>query len=873
MLARSLVDTFRKNTTFVSQRSIVAAIFFDFRYVLTLEEGSTKGLLLRTLLYQILENHPPALSEFQKSLSLMSPFPQRPEDVDDHYYERWLGNALSAASANAQVFIMIDGLDECTPAIQNDLMSCIEPIYKATYPQPRVRLIVSSRWISTMQRVYEEYPTKQIHLEEENAQAIAIYCSSRLYSRLADPTAFLDHHYSTVHDDTQHPLQQVVTALTTRAKGIFLWVRLAIDILVTDYPTEQGLSHNMEEWRNMIQNIPAGLDSLYGTLVNRIPPAMTSVFRYVTAWCMFAVRPLSSDELLKLLQHGTGQADRVLYNEIRSQELQPSLDNLCPGLIEVVPDPLSHTYLVQLVHSTVKEYLLDAGARHVTPIGLAHTLITKACVRYMSHCGRNNSNPSDPLFTYSILNWGYHASVGDSLGIPQESLLDFVHWPSLNCVSVWSIIHQQSTARLSSDQVSNRTSFLHVASQYGLYSTIQALPVELCLSKALNKTDDAGRTPLHYACRFRHTSIVLLLLEHGAQVNATDQNDCTPLHMAVRSGHKEIIKCLLDRGANVRLPDARRDTALQYAVKKGNADTVELLLEKGADPNYLDKYGNSILALAAIKGNEAVAKLALSLKDTKWPLISYGIALTFAAALGLSGLVRSLLLSGLFRDHHGRFVQQAFIAAIVGAREEIARILANFGCNPNVHDHQYGQSALSIAAASGNEPMVLLLLSCGADPNIQDDDQSGNTPIMHAVSHGRPIIVRLLLESGAVLELPMRHRMHSNEGWIFRITSMLLRMCPNGKENTGNTEPSRSASKNSASGSSARKEGNRKSSGSGRKRSRRDQSADGDDQSPHGERVSRRRRCDNQPQFACPFEKRYPGEHDCGPKKNVQRLK
>jgi ankyrin repeat protein len=869
-LSKFLVEQIRENIAFQSRRSIVAAIFFDFRYVLTQEGGSAKGLLLRALLYQILEKDPSILSDFQKSLDLMNPFPERPEDVDDHHYERCLGNALIAASVNAQVFIVIDGLDECTPAVQNDLMACIEPIYKATYFQPRVRIVVTSRWISPMQRVNEKYPTKQIHLEKENTQAIATYCSARLYSRLMNPAILLGDRHPTVPDDARGPLQRLVTEITTRAKGIFLWVRLVVDILVTDFPVQEGLSHGMEEWRKVLQNMPTGLDSLYETLIDRVSPTKILAARHVISWCMYAVRPLTMDELTTAIRYSTERTDSVLYDEIHLQETRPPLERLCWGLLEFVPDPTSHTSLVQLVHSSAKEYLLGVGARHVMPTGLAHTLITKACVDYMDHCSYNELNPQDPLLNYCVFNWGYHAEIGDSAGIAQEFLFDVFYWPSVDRISFWPIMHELFRLQGLPGLPSKSTSFLHVASQYGLCNTIQALPVRVPLGKFLNQADDVGRTPLHYACAYERANIVSLLLRLGADVDAIDKENCTPLHMAVRSGHAGIVRCLLNRGANIGCLDAQRETPLHYAVRKGSTDTVELLLKRGADPNYLDRYGNSILALAAIKGNEAVARLALSLNNTKWPSISYGIALTFAAAFGLSELVRSLLSSKRCVDYRDLYVQQAFIAAIVGASEEIASILIDFGCNPNVHDHQHGQSALSIAAASGNERVVVFLLQNGADVNIRDI-QTGRTPVIHAISYGRPIIVRLLVENGARVELPKHNHMDGNDGWIFRIASALIRLCPNSNDRTHKTKKTGGPARQNTS-SFTRRQSMRKAP-IGQKRSHPDESPDEDDEDSQDERMNGKHKKYKPLPCACPFQKRFPRQHKCQPKANVQRLK
>ena len=52
-----------------------------------------------------------------------------------------------------------------------------------------------------------------------------------------------------------------------------------------------------------------------------------------------------------------------------------------------------------------------------------------------------------------------------------------------------------------------------------------------------------GWTPLHEACVYGHTKVVLLLLKHGANVNARGMDGDSPLHDAVANAHLEVYTC------------------------------------------------------------------------------------------------------------------------------------------------------------------------------------------------------------------------------------------------------------------------------------------------------------------------------------------
>jgi ankyrin repeat protein len=56
---------------------------------------------------------------------------------------------------------------------------------------------------------------------------------------------------------------------------------------------------------------------------------------------------------------------------------------------------------------------------------------------------------------------------------------------------------------------------------------------------------------------------------------------------------------------------------------------------------------------------------------------------------------------------------------------------------------QHGQTALMLAVSHGRLDMVRLLVETGADMNIQDED--GSTALMCAAEHGHTEIVKYLL--------------------------------------------------------------------------------------------------------------------------------
>ncbi|MDE0687127.1 MAG: CotH kinase family protein [Candidatus Poribacteria bacterium] len=79
------------------------------------------------------------------------------------------------------------------------------------------------------------------------------------------------------------------------------------------------------------------------------------------------------------------------------------------------------------------------------------------------------------------------------------------------------------------------------------------------------KDPRSGNTLLATAALMGHTKIVVLLLEHGADVNARSRDDGTALHAAAFLGRPEIVKLLLEEGADTTLRNNMGGTAMAGA--------------------------------------------------------------------------------------------------------------------------------------------------------------------------------------------------------------------------------------------------------------------------------------------------------------------
>ncbi len=74
--------------------------------------------------------------------------------------------------------------------------------------------------------------------------------------------------------------------------------------------------------------------------------------------------------------------------------------------------------------------------------------------------------------------------------------------------------------------------------------------------------------------------MVLLLLEHHADINKVSSSGYTPLMEAVNRKEKEIVALLLERGADTSIANKNGETALDLAKAKGDIELIRLFKDK-----------------------------------------------------------------------------------------------------------------------------------------------------------------------------------------------------------------------------------------------------------------------------------------------------
>ncbi|KAM6112635.1 GA-binding protein subunit beta-2 isoform 2-T4 [Phoenicopterus ruber ruber] len=177
---------------------------------------------------------------------------------------------------------------------------------------------------------------------------------------------------------------------------------------------------------------------------------------------------------------------------------------------------------------------------------------------------------------------------------------------------------------------------------------------KLMASGAPFTTDWLGTSPLHLAAQYGHYSTAEVLLRAGVSRDARTKVDRTPLHMAAADGHTHIVELLIRNGADVNAKDMLKMTALHWATEYNHRDVVELLIKYGADVHAFSKFDKSAFDIALDKNNpETLVMLQEAMQNqvnahperpdpiTSTVTLTSPFILTSGEVLNLAGLVSS----------------------------------------------------------------------------------------------------------------------------------------------------------------------------------------------------------------------------------------
>jgi hypothetical protein len=277
----------------------------------------------------------------------------------------------------------IDGLDECA----TDRGLLVRLLGEALKTQSTIKIILVSRFSNDIAKeirllgapVYEITPA-------DNTRDIARYVNTRMEGLL-----------SVEHRDTQ---DELVSEISGRAHGGFLWTRLVLDRLEAE--------HSIEGMRTALHEMPDKLVTVYERIVESnvsiLNPSQRSLAKAIFMYVIVAVRPLSLNEIAYVLQSQFGS--------LRS--IKATIRDICGSMIRFGLQDTIHT-----IHMTVRQYLVACGGEFQINIPIADVSVATRCLEYLL------TDLPDPFQTHSGDLQGQRQAVQN-----RHSFLDYaaIHW-------------------------------------------------------------------------------------------------------------------------------------------------------------------------------------------------------------------------------------------------------------------------------------------------------------------------------------------------------------------------------------------------------------------------------------------------------------
>lgn len=396
---------------------------------------------------------------------------------------------------------VVDALDECT----KDLKSLLRFIIKTS---DKVKWLLSSRNEKEIKRELRSIESSQILGLEQNVDCISNSVNIYLNSCIQEIEAL---------EDDKELQSKTLNILIEKAEGTFLWVALVVEQL-----------RNTDHWQveDVLAEVPAGLESLYGLIIKRASDRLNKkcqdACQILLSIVTTAERPLHLKELYTFMSF-QWEHFKSTFN---LDDIQ-SITKDCGSILSIQDDT------VYFIHQSAKDFIV----KEKFPSGLhsQHLKMFRSSTDAISqglkydiynlktpgiHISEIKPQDPDPLapFKYCCLFWGQHLLRGYYHGVEGEQNLEanaalhtflkkaFLCW--VESIALMSFIpqalgileklksllgspHRNGEDEIYDSQVTNRDretqelqKFIHDAYQFLLVSkeTVESWPLQLYFS-------------------------------------------------------------------------------------------------------------------------------------------------------------------------------------------------------------------------------------------------------------------------------------------------------------------------------------------------------------------------------------------------------
>ena len=267
-----------------------------------------------------------------------------------------------------KLLLFLDALDEHQG--DNDKLALLLKMltHSADNNYVLLKLCLASRSWTVFEQHFGRCPGFAIH--DYTQQDIRTYIQARL-----------DTHTETLSLGTEASLRRIVDLVTEKASGVFIWVRLVMDVLSKGI--RDGTPYATLE--TQVNSIPQELRDLYADTLRRVEPEYATEAYIMLQKALCSVIPLPINTFMANIDLNIAFIDEKIIPpdipfKVDDTPLalhKSQLASRCGGLLELAPaatedgiqratdpDNSKSSLVVQFIHQTVKEYIESSPRGH-----------------------------------------------------------------------------------------------------------------------------------------------------------------------------------------------------------------------------------------------------------------------------------------------------------------------------------------------------------------------------------------------------------------------------------------------------------------------------------------------------------------------------
>lgn len=319
-------------------------------------QKSLEGLL-RTLLFEILRHDPSVILNINRDPKLASSLSYDEEWDVDTLFQMYEIAVLKQQKVKFCLFV--DGLDEFQDVDYKALGDLTSALHRLE-TSDKIKLCVDSRPWTEFADIYGHSPSKSLKLEDLTRDDIHSYVSD----------AFHNHQQFAKLMEIDPNYEGLISEVVVRAQGVFLWVRLVVQILL------DGLTFHepVQTLQRQLLTFPEDLEDFFYQMLKSIP----SAFQHRAAATLKVATEAYGPSLLlfyhfldELIQGVAPNLDctptPLASHDLISicEKMQRQVNGRFRGLLEVTtedPVPSQHfAFRVDFLHRTVRDFLVSSS--------------------------------------------------------------------------------------------------------------------------------------------------------------------------------------------------------------------------------------------------------------------------------------------------------------------------------------------------------------------------------------------------------------------------------------------------------------------------------------------------------------------------------